>query len=225
MNLKGKTAIVTGSSKGLGKVVTEQLLSKGAYVIGWSRSKTDINHPNFKGYCIDISNEDEVELSFNTVINQHQTIDIIINNAGFGDYNKIEDTDTKHIKKMFDTNVFAIYLITKLAVPFMKKAKAGHIINISSIAGITGIANMAAYNATKFAVKGMSESLFKELRPFDIKVTCILPGSIQTNFFDQFEEFTPNQKALEASEVADSILYCLQSSSTFHPVNLEIRPF
>jgi short-subunit dehydrogenase len=123
------------------------------------------------------------------------------------------------------TNVFGIFYLTKLAVPYMKAAKMGHIINISSIAGITGMENLSVYNATKFAVKGMSESLYKELRPHGIKLTCILPGSIQTDFFNDIEGLSPSGTMLQAAEVADSIVYCLESSNSFHPVNFEIRPF
>ncbi len=225
MKLKNKVAIVTGSSKGLGLIVVEQLLAEGTFVIGFSRNKTPIDHPNFEGYCLDIGNESAVTETFNNVIKKHNTIDIIINNAGFGDYHKLEETDSQLMRQMFETNVFGVFYLTKCAIPFMKKSQQGHIINISSIAGIVGIENMSVYNGTKFAVKGMSESLYKELRPHGIKVTCILPGSISTNFFDDFDGFTASNTMMNPTDVADSILYCLQSSATFHPVNLEIRPF
>ena len=225
MEIKNKVAIVTGSSKGLGYVLVEQLLSEGAFVYGWSRSETRIDHPNFKSYQLDIGNESEVKECFNKALDKHKTIDFIINNAGFGSYDKIENTSSDLIKKMFETNVFGIFHLIKCAVPVMKQAKKGHIINISSIAGLVGIENMAAYNATKFAVKGLSESLFKELRPDGIKVTCILPGSIKTNFFDDIDGFDSSRNMLDPKDVSDSILYCLKSSATFHPVNLEVRPF
>jgi short-subunit dehydrogenase len=225
MELKDKIALVTGSSKGLGLAVCKQLLDKGAKVIGWSRSETSIVDSNFEGVRLDIGNENQVKESFNKVIEKYGTVDVIVNNAGFGSYSSIEETDSEVFRKMFETNVFGIFYLTKLAVPVMKKAKSGHIVNIASIAGIMGVENMSAYNGTKFAVKGMSESLFKELRPFGIKVTCILPGSIQTEFFDEFEGFTASNNMMDASEVSECILYCLESSSSFHPVNIEVRPF
>lgn len=225
MELKNKIAIVTGSSKGLGYIVAEQLLEKGAHVFGWSRSDTIIDHPNFTSDQVDIGNEEVVKAAFAKIIDAHGTVDIIVNNAGFGSYNKIEDTDSAILKKMFDTNVFGIFYLSKLVVPVMKEAKSGHIVNISSIAGIVGVENMSAYNATKFAVKGMSESMFKELRPHGIKVSCILPGSIKTEFFDELENFPTSNNRMDAADVADCILYCLESSSSFHPVNIELRPF
>ncbi len=225
MNLKNKVVIVTGSSKGLGLVVTKQLLSEGAFVIGFSRNQTSIADPNFTGYRLDVGDEDAVVKTFSQVIEKYKTIDIIINNAGFGSYDGLEETDSKLMRKMFETNVFGVFYLTKIAVPYMKKAQQGHIINISSIAGIIGIENMSVYNGTKFAIKGMSESLYKELRPHGIKVTCILPGSIKTDFFNDFEGYTASNTMMNPKDVADSIVYCLKSSATFHPINLEIRPF
>lgn len=209
----------------MGLVLVEKLLAEGAVVIGMSRSRNLIEHSNFTHYQVDVGNEEAVIEVVRALTSKHKTIDILINNAGFGSYQKIEDTDSKLMRQMFETNVFGVFYLTKSIVPWMKKAGLGHIVNISSIAGITGIENMSVYNGTKFAVKGMSEALFKELRPHGIKVTCILPGSIGTNFFDDFEGYTPSKTMLNAGDVADSILFCLQSSASFHPVNLEIRPF
>ncbi len=225
MELKNKVAIVTGSSKGLGLSIVKQLLDEKCQVIGFSRSETPIQHPNFKEYRLDIGNEEEILSAFNVVIKQHARVDVIVNNAGFGHYANIEETDSSTIRKMFDTNVLGIFYLIKCAVPFMKKAKEGHIINIASIAGIAGIEKLSVYNATKFAVKGMSESLFKELRPDGIKVTCILPGSIGTNFFDDINGLSTSNTMMDPDDVANSILYCLKSPSTFHPVNFELRPF
>jgi short-subunit dehydrogenase len=224
MELKNKVAIVTGSSKGLGYIITKQLLEEGATVIGWSRSETKIAHPQFESQSVNIGNEEQVIEAFNTAIGKYNQVDIIINNAGFGDYNAIENTDSDLFRAMFETNVFGIFYLTKCAVPKMKEAKRGHIINVCSIAGIIGTEKLSAYNGTKFAVKGMSESLFKELRPFGIKVTCVMPGSIQTEFFDNLGGLAP-ANAMDAADVADSILYCLKSPKSFHPVNLEVRPF
>lgn len=225
MDLKNKVAIVTGSSKGLGLAVVQQLLEAGCIVHGWSRSATPVEHENFHGNSVDVGNEEAVQAAFQQVIAQHKTVDILINNAGFGHYGPVEELDSAVLKTMFDTNVLGIFYLTKCAVPVMRKAGSGHIINIASIAGLQGIANMAAYNGTKFAVKGMSESLFKELRPHGIKVTCILPGSISTNFFDELEGFSASNTMMNPADVADSILYCLKSANSFHPVNVELRPF
>lgn len=225
MEVKNKVAIVTGSSKGLGLAIVIQLLEEGAIVIGWSRSDTKVDHPNFKSCQVNVGNEDEVKSAFDSVLEEHGLVDIIINNAGFGMYAPLVEMDSADIKQMFDTNVFGIFYLTKCAIPSMKEKKSGHIVNISSIAGITGIENMSVYNATKFAVKGMSESLFKELRPHGIKVTCVLPGSISTHFFDEIPEFSSSRTMMNPNDVSDTIIHCLKSPSSMHHVNIELRPF
>ena len=225
MEVKNKIAIVTGSSKGLCLAIVNQLLEEGAIVIGWSRSHTKIDHPNFKSCQVNVGDEVEIKANFDAVIKEHGSVDFIVNNAGFGIYSPLVEMDSSDIKQMFDTNVFGIFYLTKCAIPSMKEKKSGHIINISSIAGITGIENMSVYNATKFAVKGLSESLFKELRPHGIKVTCVLPGSISTNFFDEIPEFSSNRTMMSPNDVADTIMHCLKSPNSMHHVNIELRPF
>ena len=225
MEVKNKIAIVTGSSKGLGLAIVHQLLEEGAIVFGWSRSHTKIDHPNFNSCQVNVCDEEEIKSNFGAVLNLHGQVDIIVNNAGFGIYSPLVEMDSVDIRQMFDTNVFGIFYLTKCAIPTMKENKSGHIVNISSIAGITGIENMSVYNATKFAVKGLSESLFKELRPHGIKVSCVLPGSISTNFFDEIPEFSSNRTMMDPKDVADTIMHCLKAPSSMHHVNIEMRPF
>lgn len=225
MELKNKIVLVTGSSKGLGLVMVKQLLDQGAQVFGWSRSGTPLTHPSFTDQRVDVGEEQQVIKAFHEIVAAKGTLDVVINNAGFGDYKELVDMDSEVIRQMFDTNVLGIFYTTKCAVPLMKKQKSGHIVNISSIAGLMGIEKLSVYNATKFAVKGLSESLFKELRPLGIKVTCVYPGSIETEFFNDIEGLAPSATMLKAEDVSDSILYCLKSEATFHPINLEIRPF
>jgi len=100
----------------------------------------------------------------------------------------------------------------------------GHIVNIASIAGITGIEKMAGYCGSKFAVRGISHSLFKEVRNFGIKVTCIYPGSTNTNFFDEFEGVNANENMMRPEDVASSIIHVLNTHPNYHVVDVEMRP-
>ena len=106
----------------------------------------------------------------------------------------------------------------------MKRQQLGHIINIASIAGTTGIENMAGYCATKFAVRGFSQSLFKEVRNDGIKVTCVSPGSTQTNFFDDIPGTTANESMISPADIAGFIIYSLETPFNFHVVEAEMRP-
>ena len=102
--------------------------------------------------------------------------------------------------------------------------KYGHIINISSIAGLEGYGQSSGYNATKFAVRGLSNALYKEVRDFGVKVTCIYPGSVKTNFFDEVDSISAHDNMLMPSELVNSVIQLLETSFNFHPVNFEIRP-
>ena len=126
--------------------------------------------------------------------------------------------------EMFDTNVTGLFYATRLALPSMKQQGAGHIVNISSIAGLEGYQQVSAYCATKFAVRGFSDALYKEVRDFGVKVTCVYPGSVKTDFFRHSENITAHDNMLMPEDVANQIVYCLESPPNFHNVNLEIRP-
>ncbi|MFK5982230.1 MAG: SDR family NAD(P)-dependent oxidoreductase [Flavobacteriaceae bacterium] len=225
MKLNNKIAIVTGSSKGIGLATVKILLENDIKVAGWSRSKTEITHPNFKNFKVDIGNFLEVEDAYKKTISHFkQAISILINNAGLAYSALFEELEIKKWQTMFNTNVNGVFYASRLVLPEMKKLQEGHIINISSIAGTIGIEILSGYCATKFAVKGLSEALYKEVRNFGVKITCIYPGSVQTNFFDEFDNITANKNMMQPSDIADTILHCLKSSANYHPVNIEVRP-
>ena len=225
MKIKGKVAIITGSSKGIGLATANLLLKSGVKVAGWSRSKTEINHPDFKNFQMDIRDFKSVENAYNQTISHFgNDVHILINNAGLGVCALFEDLKVEEWHQMFDTNVNGIFYTTRLILPKMKKIEEGHIINISSIAGTTGIETLSAYCATKFAVRGLSQSLYKEVRNHGIKVTCINPGSVQTNFFDEIESISANENMMQPADIADTILHCLSSSPNYHHVEIEVRP-
>ena len=225
MELNNKVAIVTGCSKGIGLATVNNLLEKGVKVAGWSRSETKINHPNFKNLLMDVRDEKSVKKAYNETINHFgKDIHIIINNAGLGYSALFEDLKMEQWHQMFETNVNGIFYTTRLALPRMKTLGEGHIINISSIAGNTGIETMSAYCATKFAVRGLSQSLYKEVRNYGIKVTCIYPGSVQTHFFDEIDSVTVNENMMKPTDISSTIIHCLESDPNYHHVDIEVRP-
>lgn len=225
MKLKNKVAIVTGCSKGIGLSTVNVLLNNGVKVAGWSRSKTEIDHPNFQNFKVDIRNINSVENAFKqTVSHFGNNIHILINNAGVGYSAFFEELKIDEWNQMFETNVNGIFYTSRLVLPQMKKIEQGHIINISSIAGNTGIETMSGYCATKFAVRGLSQALYKEVRNDGIKVTCIYPGSVQTNFFDEINSVTANENMMQPDDIASTILHCLMSSPNYHHVDIEVRP-
>ncbi len=225
MELTDKIAVVTGVSKGIGKATVEALLSEGCIVAGWGRTAPEIQHMNFYFIETDVRNFDSVQAAYDQTVSQlGEDIAILVNNAGLGYEAMFEDIDPKHWHAMFETNVDGIFYTSKLVIPQMKKNDEGHIINISSIAGTTGVPGMSAYCATKHAVRGLSQSMYKELRQYGIKVTCIYPGSVKTNFFDDIDSVTANDNMMRPEDIAGTIVHCLQSHANYHHVDIEVRP-
>ncbi|KAA9339418.1 SDR family NAD(P)-dependent oxidoreductase [Hymenobacter busanensis] len=226
MDLNGKVAIVTGVSKGIGLATAQLLLAQGAVVAGWGRHAPEgLTHERFQFFACDVRDEVSVtEALTNTQRELGQEIHVLVNNAGLGISGAIDGFSSEDWHRMFDTNVHGLFYCTRAVLPQMKRQQLGHIINISSIAGLTGIEMMAGYCATKYAVRGFSHSLFKEVRSDGIKVTCIYPGSTQTNFFDDIPGTTANPSMMQPEDIGSAILYAIQTPFNFHIVDVEMRP-
>lgn len=136
----------------------------------------------------------------------------------------MEELTLSEWNEMFDVNVKGTFLCCKVILPLMKQNKLGHIINISSIAGTQGLSEGSGYCASKFAVRGFSQSLYKEARTFNVKVSCIYPGSVQTDFFKNYPAITTNDDMMKPHEIANSIVHVLETPDNILPVDLELRP-
>ncbi len=225
MELLNKTAIITGVSKGIGLATAKLLLNNGVKVAGWSRSEPDFTHENFFFTPVDVSDNNSVKEGYQqTIAKFGNQIDILLNNAGLGFEGLFEEMPDEQWHQMFKTNVDSIFYCSRLVIPEMKKMDAGHIINISSIAGTNGIAGMAGYCGTKHAVRGISQAMFKELRNFGIKVSVIYPGSVKTNFFDDINSVTTNDNMMMPEDIASTILHVLSSPPNYHHIDIEVRP-
>ncbi|EJF10687.1 short-chain alcohol dehydrogenase [Pontibacter sp. BAB1700] len=184
-----------------------------------------MQHEHFEFVECDVRRADSVQMAYkHTVEHFGGHISVLVNNAGLGRSATLEDQDLEEWHLMFDTNVHGLFYCTRLVVPGMKEMGEGHIINISSIAGTTGIEQMSAYCATKHAVRGISHSLYKEVRDYGVKVTCIYPGSVQTNFFDNIDSVTVNDNMMRPEDIASTIVHCLESHANYHHVDIEVRP-
>ncbi len=225
MNIQDKIAIVTGSSKGIGLATCLILLKEGVKVAGWSRSKTEIDHANFINIQADVRDIESVKLAFDTTKSHFGgEVSILINNAGLGWEGHLETFDHEKWKNMFATNVDSIFYTCQQVLPGMRTQRAGHIINISSIAGLTGIKGMSGYCATKFAVRGLTHSLYKEVRDYGVKVTCIYPGSVNTHFFDEIDSVETHNNMMRPEDIAGTILNALETHPNYHQVDIEVRP-
>jgi short-subunit dehydrogenase len=225
MELNNKIAVITGVSKGIGLEVVKLLLEKGSIVAGWGRNKPDLAHSNFHFFTCDVAEEDSVEKAYQaTVAKLGSDIRILVNNAGFGVAGPIEEMSSADWKAMFDTNVHGVFYVSKRFVPAMKDADEGHILNVASIAGLNGVANFSGYVGTKHAVRGISHSMYMELRDFGIKVSTIYPGSVQTNFFDEIPGISAHENMMRPQDVALTIVQTLETHPNYFVADVECRP-
>lgn len=185
-----KIWLVTGASKGLGLALVKLLLAENNKVVATSRDTNDIEqkigkHENLLALNVNLADSENVRNAVLQAIDKFGKIDVVVNNAGYSLYGSIESLSDKEFRQIMDINFFGTVNIIRNVMPFLRKQKSGHIINISSVAGYKGYGNSPAYASTKFAVVGLSEALAEEVKAFNIKVTVVAPGFFRTDFLNK----------------------------------------
>jgi len=233
MNLKNKTAIVTGGTKGIGRAIAEALIGEGLTVCISARNQNEIDEAVKQlsksqtgraiGFVCDVRVYDQVQALINHVVKELGGLDILVNNAGIGTFETVEETSPEDFRATLETNLFGVFYCCHEAIPQMKKRGRGYIINISSLAGVNAHPRMAAYNASKFGLNGFSEALMQEVRHDNIKVTYIMPGSVNTEFGGDSPD---NEKSwqLTPQDVARVVTDLLHHDDRSLPSRVEIRP-
>ena len=234
MNINDCVVVITGASSGLGRACSTELVARGAKVFGFARRtdrlatmERDLG-PGFKGISCDVTEEDEVNASLQLVIDAACRVDVLVNNAGLGRFGRVDEFSSAEWDLLMKTNLRGMFLCTKAVVPTMKKQNettgfGGHVVNIASVAGLLGNAVIGAYNVTKFGVRGFSESLMKELRDDGIKVSCVYPGSIETEFFEVAEvEISPNP--MQVKDVATTVVQLIDTPDNYLISEVVMRP-
>jgi NAD(P)-dependent dehydrogenase (short-subunit alcohol dehydrogenase family) len=208
--MKKKVWFVTGASKGLGLSLVKKLLEAGYAVAATSRSLSDLvkaagtTSENFLPLAVNLLDENSVQQSIDATVKQFGSIDVVVNNAGYGLVGALEELSDAETRGNFDVNVFGSLNVIRKALPYMRKQQAGHIFNIASIGGFTGaFPGFGIYCATKFAMHGFSESLAEEVKPFGIKVTVVSPGYFRTNFLDSSSLVVPKHELKEYVSVRE----------------------
>lgn len=183
-----KTWFVTGASKGLGLTLVKHLLAAGQSVAATSRNAAALTEAvgtdtaNFLPLQVDLADDRSVATAMQVTIEKFGHIDVAVNNAGYGIGGSIEELSDAAVRTSFDINVFGTLNVIRNVLPFMRRQRSGHIINISSIAGITANTGWSIYAATKYAVTGLTDVLAQDVKEFGIKVTLIAPGAFRTSF-------------------------------------------
>lgn len=179
---------ITGSSTGFGRVLAEEVLKAGGSVAATARNAKQLEdlereHPGrAKAIKLDVTDKGQVESAVAAAIAEFGRLDVVVNNAGYGLVGAIEEAGDNEIKQQIETNVYGVLQVTRAVLPQLRKQRSGHIVQMSSVAGLIGTAGFGLYNLTKFAVEGLSEALAAEVAPLGIKVTIVEPGPFRTDF-------------------------------------------
>ena len=230
INLKNRTAIVTGGAQGFGLAITERFLESGANVIMWDIDKNttdkvlkEKNNHKLSAAEIDVTNFDQVSSEIDK-ISQQTKIDIFINNAGITGKNAtVWDYPIDEWKKVLDLDLNAVFYCCKAIVPHMIKNNFGRIVNISSISGKEGNPNASAYSTAKAGVIGLTKSLGKELADKNIAVNCVTPAAAKTRIFDQMTEEhinymlskIPRNRFAKVEELASLVAWLASEENSF----------
>ncbi|MEZ4746871.1 MAG: SDR family oxidoreductase [Calditrichia bacterium] len=216
MNLQNKVVLITGGSQGIGLATAKMLSEKGATVVITARNEAKLKEAAAQtgatAIAGDVANEADVKRIYQTISEKFGRLDALVNNAGYGYFDTLENMNVESFNKVFATNVTGAMLMARDAVPFFKKQNYGNIINISSTAGLRGFAGGTAYSATKFALKAMTECWRAELRQHNVRVILINPSEVQTDFVvnsgRESRQFNPTK--LLAEDIAHTVCGALE---------------
>ena len=233
MKLSGSKAVVTGGTKGIGRAIARALIGVGVDVVISSRHEEELTKTTRElnevgpgrcaGAICDVRDESQVNEFFNHAATILGGLDILINNAGVGLFAPVEQMSGDDFRAVIETNLCGVFYCCHEAIPLLKQRGGGYIINVSSLAGANPHAEMAAYNASKFGLNGFSEALMQEVRHDGIKVSYIMPGSVNTEFGGD-EPSAMKSWQLQPEDIAQVVIDLLNYPQRALPSRIEIRP-
>jgi NAD(P)-dependent dehydrogenase (short-subunit alcohol dehydrogenase family) len=197
--------LITGSSRGLGRAFTEAALAAGHSVVAGARNPDQLADLRSKfgekihPVSLDVTNEAQAKAAVDAAVAHFGGLDVLVNNAGYGNVSSVEDTPLDDFRAQIETNLFGVIIMTKAVLPYFRERRAGYIIQVTSIAGRLGPLGRAPYAAAKFGVEGFSESLAKEIGPLGIKVTIVEPGGFRTDFAGSSTELREGRSEYEST--------------------------
>lgn len=211
---------ITGTSTGFGRLLAEQVLAAGECVAVTARDLKKVaeladRYPQHACLIrLDVTRPEEAASAVEEAIRAFGHIDVLVNNAGYGLVAAQEEATEDEIHHQVATNVFGVIHVTRAVLPHMRKQRKGHIVNLSSVAGLVGTPGLGYYNLTKFALEGMSEALALEVAPFNIHVTAIEPGPFRTDFAGRSAVFTPGEMPEYAESAGKTRTMLRQANGT-----------
>ncbi len=208
--------LITGASRGFGKEFATVALEHGCRVAAGARKPEAVRaafgeNDNLLPVTLDVTDQDQITQAVSQVIQQFGRIDVLVNNAGYGIFGSLEETSDAETRAIFDTNVFGMMNVTRAVLPHMRAQGSGRIVSIGSMASFACDPGGALYDATKFAVAAVSETLALEMKPFGIEAMVVEPGMFRTNFFDGTSIRTPENPipAYDGTPARGAADYCL----------------
>lgn len=230
-DLNGRVALVTGGTKGIGLAAVRDLLKEGFRVAFSARNATDVervaatlaDQGEVLGVAADVRDPDACRFLVERTVDQFGGLDVLINNAGVGIFAPIHEMSIEDWHSQIDTNLNGVFYLSKAAVPQLKKSSDAWIFNIGSLAGRNAFGGGAAYNASKFGLRGMSEAMMLDLRYEGIRVSLIMPGSVATDFGSRPADAKEGW-ALTSEDVSRAILDLLRYPGNAHVSKIEMRP-
>ena len=200
-----KVWLISGASRGLGRAFTEEALKAGHRVVATARNSEQLSEvasrfgESVRTVSLDVTKEAQAKYAVAAAIQTFGGLDVLVNNAGYGNVCPVEDTPLADLRAQIETNLFGVIIMTKAVLPYFRERASGHVIQISSIGGRVGPTGRAAYAAAKFGVEGFSESLSKEVGPLGIKVTIVEPGGFRTDFAGSSTELHEGRPEYDAT--------------------------
>ena len=229
LNLTGKVAIVTGSTKGIGLAIAERMVNEGASVVVNSRTTSDVEAVAEQlgsatvGMACNVSDPTACERLIDQTVERFGRLDVLINNAGAGILKSITEMSIEEWRQQIDVNLGGVFYLSKAAIPHLSATGNGFIINIGSLAGRNFFPGGTGYNASKAGLIGMTEAMMLDVRHDDVRVSIIMPGSVNTRFGgkDQSQE---RSWPLEADDCALAVMQLLEYPKEAHVSRMEMRP-
>ncbi len=229
-SLAGRVALVTGGTRGIGRAIAERLLEAGAAVVICGRQEAGVEQAvaemsaggRVSGKACDVSSYEDVEQLFRFIDESQARLDVLVNNAGVGLFQPVDQIRPEEWRRVIETNLSGVFYCTREAAPRMRRQGGGYILNIGSLAGKNGMAGGAAYNSSKFGLIGLSEASMLDLRYDNIRVSCLMPGSVATEFGGAAA--AQGAWKIQAGDIADTVLHLLGLPEGTLASRVEIRP-
>jgi 3-oxoacyl-[acyl-carrier protein] reductase len=228
-NLTGKVAIITGSTKGIGLAIAERMINEGASVVVSSRTGSDIEAITDRlgdravGIVCDVADPEACQRLVDETVERFGRLDVLVNNAGLGVFKPITEMSIEEWRLQIDVNLGGVFYCSKAALPHLSASGDGYIVNIGSLASRNSFAAGTGYNASKFGLLGMSEAMMLDVRYSDVRVSIVMPGSVNTPFNDH-ETSSERSWKLEADDCALAVMQLLDYPPEAHVSRIEMRP-